>query len=183
MCHFSSAQVGTLERNINWSGLLAQSTSPGFHSAIFFPHKRTHSLFIPRYLQLRLSNFFDYRRFQGLRLARTRPPLLHRPIPLNQEFFKIPLYPPNAQDSRLLILHPIPHRLRFIAIDIHLPQDGKSDTVVLLAECLNLFVGAWILRVELVAGEAENDEGVWVGGCDPFVQGFQSGELRGEAAF
>ena len=36
--------------------------------------------------------------------------------------------------------------------------------------------------MELIAGEAENDEGVWVSRCDAFVEGFQSSELRGEAA-
>ena len=36
---------------------------------------------------------------------------------------------------------------------------------------------------ELVAGEAEDDELVGVGGGNGFVEGFQGGELRREAAF
>ncbi|KAL8756484.1 MAG: hypothetical protein Q9184_004492, partial [Pyrenodesmia sp. 2 TL-2023] len=61
--------------------------------------------------------------------------------------------------------------------------DGEADAVVDLAEILDGVVVARVLGHELVAGEAEDDELVRVGGLDFLVQGFEGGELRGEAAF
>lgn len=39
------------------------------------------------------------------------------------------------------------------------------------------------MRTELVAGEAEDGEGIGVFGFEGLVEGFEGFELRGEAAF
>jgi len=48
---------------------------------------------------------------------------------------------------------------------------------------LDVVVGARVLVVELVAGEAEEGEVVRVFGGQGFVNRFETSELRGEAAF
>ncbi|KAL8905899.1 MAG: hypothetical protein Q9207_002336, partial [Kuettlingeria erythrocarpa] len=84
---------------------------------------------------------------------------------------------------RRLRLQEFKQRLRILAIDLRLPQDGEGDAVVDEAEVLDGVVVAWVLGHELVAGEAEDDELVRVGGLNFLVEGFEGGELRGEAAF
>lgn len=69
------------------------------------------------------------------------------------------------------------------AVDVRLAEHGERDAVVGEAEGLDLVVGPRVLGHELVAGEAEDDELVRVGGGDAGVEGLEGGELRGEAAF
>lgn len=66
---------------------------------------------------------------------------------------------------------------------INFPQHREADTVVKLAELLNLIVAAGILAAELVAGEADDFEVVGVLRLQVLVEFLQPGELRGEAAF
>lgn len=131
--------------------------------------------FLPKFLQNRL--------LQRLRLRRARPPLHHLPIGTDQELLEIPLYPLHPHQPGDLLLHPLKHRLRLVAVHVRLPQDGEGDAVVELAELLDRVVVAGVLLHELVAGEAEDDEAVGVRGGDGFVEGFERGELRREAAF
>ena len=94
------------------------------------------------------------------------------PVPAHQELFKIPLDPLEAQQARRLRLEPLVHRLRPVAVDLRLAQDGERDAVVAQAEGLDGVVVARVLLIELVAGEAEDEEVVRVGGFDFLVEGF-----------
>jgi hypothetical protein len=104
-------------------------------------------------------------------------------IPPDQKLLKVPLDAFQSQQAWLLRLHPLVHRLRIVPIDVRLAQHGEADTVVDLAELQDLVVRARVLAVELVAGEAEQDELVGVLCRDLLVEGFEASELRREAAF
>ena len=104
-------------------------------------------------------------------------------IAADQELLKIPLDPLHAHDAWCLALHPVPHGLGLVAVDVSLAEDGEGNAVVELAERLDLGVCVWILGIELVAREAEDDELVRVGGCHFLVERFQPRKLRSEAAF
>ena len=134
----------------------------------------------PRLLQL--LNLTQDRRLQRLRLRGTRPPSNNLPIPTHKKLLKIPLHPLHPHQAGLLRLQPRPHRRRPITVHIRLSENGERDAVVDGAEGLDVVVCAGVLAAELVAGEAEDGEGVWVGGCDGLVEFFEGGELRGEAA-
>ncbi|KAL9592330.1 MAG: hypothetical protein Q9179_006831, partial [Wetmoreana sp. 5 TL-2023] len=86
------------------------------------------------------------------------------------------------QPGRLL-LQPLKHRLRVLAIHLRLAEDGERDAVVDEAELLDAVVGPGVLGHELVAREAEDDEIVGVRGGDFLVERLEGGVLRGEAAF
>jgi hypothetical protein len=133
--------------------------------------------------RLPLLNLFHDHLLQTLGLRRRRPPPLDLAIPSNQELFKIPLHPLQAHHPRLLLFHPLPHLLGIVTVDIRFAQHLKTHTVIDLAEVLDLFVGPWVLVVELIAGEGEEGEVVGVFGAEVFVEGFERGELRGEATF
>jgi hypothetical protein len=45
---------------------------------------------------------------------------------------------------------------------INFAQHRKANTIVQLAELLDLIVGAWVLSAELVAREADDFEVIWV---------------------
>src|SRR5690606_25232898 len=66
------------------------------------------------------------------------------------------------------------------AVDVDLRHDGEGDAVVDPAELLDLLVGAGVLLLELVAGEADDGEATV-----PvlLVEGFEALELGREAAF
>lgn len=121
--------------------------------------------------------------FQTLRLRRTCPPPPHRTIPPHQKLLKIPLHPLQSKKPRCLLLQVLKHRLRVLAVDFCLPQNGERNAVVDEAEILDGVVVAGVLLHELVAGETEDDEGVWVGGGDFLVERFETGVLGREAAF
>ena len=88
-----------------------------------------------------------------LRPTHTRPPPLHAPVPPDKKLLKVPLDPLQAEHAGLLGLEPVPQRLRRRAVDVDLGKNGERDAVVALAEGVDVVVGAWVLRAELVAGE------------------------------
>lgn len=65
---------------------------------------------------------------------------------------------------------------------IDLSQHGKRDSVVQLAELLNVVVAPWVLATELVAREANDLERVGVLRLEVLVQLLKTGELWGETA-
>jgi hypothetical protein len=85
-------------------------------------------------LSLSLLNLLHNNLLQTLRLRRASPPPLDLPIPPDQKFLKIPLHPLHAHQPWIFLLHPLPHLLRLLAIDIRLPQDGESNSIVELAK-------------------------------------------------
>lgn len=107
---------------------------------------------------------------QALGLGGAAPALLDLAVAANEEFFKIPLNPLNAEQARFLQFHPLVQRLRLVAVYFRLAQHGESDAIVDLAELLDRVIVARVLRVELVAGHAEDDEGVAVRGGDGLVE-------------
>ena len=120
---------------------------------------------------------------QGLGLGRASPPGLDFAIAADEKFLEIPLDHLQAHQTRLLLLHPLKHGCGIRAVDIDLAKNGEADTIVDLAEFLDLVVGAGILGAELVAGEAEDGEVVAVLGFQFLVEFLQTFELGSETAF
>lgn len=81
------------------------------------------------------------------------------------------------------MLQPLEQRARLVAIDIRLAKDGERDSVVDLAERLDLLIWAWFLPTELIAGEAEDHEVITVRFLDLFVEFLEAFVLRCETAF
>ena len=120
---------------------------------------------------------------QRVRLRSTRPPPFYLPVRPDQKLFEIPLDALHPQQPGHLILHPFPNGLRAVSVHVRLLEHGETDAVVYLAEGLDRVIVARVLVSELVAGEAEDQELVRVGGGDFFVEFFEAFELGGEAAF
>lgn len=80
------------------------------------------------------------------------------------------------------MLQPLVQRVRIVAVDVDLAEDGESDLLVQGAEVLDLLVGAGLLAAELVAGEADDCEVVGVLLLDLLVDGLEVLVLVGEAA-
>lgn len=80
------------------------------------------------------------------------------------------------------MLQPLVQRVRIVAVDIDLAEDGEGDFLVQGAEVLDLLVGAGLLAAELVAGEADDCEVVGVLLLDLLVDGLEVLVLVGEAA-
>lgn len=137
----------------------------------------------PRLCTFPLLNLIQNDPFQTLGLRRTRPPAHHAPILAHQKLLKVPLDPLQPKQAGGLLLQEFEQGLGGVTVDLRLAEDGEADAVVDEAEVLDSVVVAWVLRHELVAGEAEDDELVRVRGGDLLVQGLERGELRGEAAF
>jgi hypothetical protein len=139
------------------------------------PFQHSLSLSLLRQLLLNL-------RLQPLRLRSASPPRLDLAVLSDQKLLKVPLDPLQPHESRLLVLQPLEHGIRRIAVDVDLAEHGKTDAVVELAELLDLVVGARVLAAELVAREAE-DLKVGVRGFHVFVELFEALELWRETAF
>lgn len=121
---------------------------------------------------------------EAFRLGGAGPALLNLAVATDEEFLEIPLYPLQPQHPGHLLLHPFVNGLGLVAVHISFAQDGKGDPVIDLAELLDCVVGAGILFIELIAGKAEDDEGVGpVSGRHGLVEFLQPFELRGEATF
>lgn len=117
-----------------------------------------------------------------LGLRRRGPTPNNLAITANQELLEVPLDTLETHDTRLLRLHPLEQRSSLVAVDIKFAENRERDTVVDLAERLDLIVGAGILTTELIAGEADDGEVVGVRGLDLLVELFEALELRGETA-
>jgi hypothetical protein len=91
---------------------------------------------------------------QALRLSGACPPSYNLSVASDEEFLEVPLDALHAHETWLLLLHPLPDWLRFVAVDVDFAEHGERDTVVHLAEGLNLVVCARVLASELVRGEA-----------------------------
>lgn len=109
-------------------------------------------------LELLLNRALDRRRLGG-----AGPAALDLAILADKEFLKVPLDGLEAEEARLLLLHPLPHGLGLVAVHIGLAEDFVGDFVADHAEVLDFFVGAGVLTAELVAGEGEDFEVFGVG--------------------
>ena len=107
---------------------------------------------------LSLLNFLDKRVLQRLRLGERRVAGDDLSIGANNELLEVPLDGLDAHDTGHLFLQPSEDGGGVFAVHVELPEDGESDAVVELAEGLDVVVGAGVLAVELVAGEAEDGE-------------------------
>ena len=141
-------------------------------------HSLQFGLRLPELLQL-----VQNRRFQTFWLRHTPPPLLDLTICADQELLKVPFDPLQSQQSRGLLLHPLIHRLRLIAIDIRFAKDWERDAIVDLTELLDGVIRARVLVAKLVAREADNEERFGILGFDLLVEFFETLELGREAAF
>ena len=59
------------------------------------------------------------------------------------------LDPGQPEQSRLLLLQPLVHFVRVVAVDVGLGHQREGDTVVAFAELGNIIVGAGFLATEL----------------------------------
>jgi len=101
------------------------------HPIIHFPSKSQ--------LRFRLQLIQD-RLLKTLGLSRAGPSPLNLPITTNQELLKVPLHRLQPKQSGLLFLQPLENRGCIAAIDLDLSENGKSNTIVDLAEALDIIV-------------------------------------------
>ncbi len=69
-----------------------------------------------------------------------------------------------------------------LAVDIRLAHNWEGDSIIDLAEALDIIISSGFLTTELVARESENDEVIWVGSFDFLIQVLEAFVLRSEAA-
>lgn len=145
--HYSKATIFEIELGINIIiSLPSHSTIPSSY------------LFNNLSLQLRLDSSLDRSRLGG-----ASPAALDLAVLADEELLKVPLDALQAHEPGLLLLHPLPHGLRAVAVDLGLAEHLVGDLVAEDAEVLDLFVGARVLAAELVAGEGEDFEVFVVG--------------------
>jgi hypothetical protein len=120
---------------------------------------------LPHHLSLGLELRLN-RALNTLGLGGAGPAALHLTILADEELLKVPLDALHAQETGLLLLHPLPHGLGLVAVDLGLAEHLVGDLVAEHAEVLDLLVGARVLAAELVAGEGEDFEVGGVGGFD-----------------
>jgi hypothetical protein len=152
-----------IEPGINFSSIsfLVRTSSFHFSSPSIMRACKTLSPPLSLGLELGLDGALD-----ALGLGGAGPPSLDLAVLADEELFKVPLDALQAHEARLLLLHPLPHGLRAVAVDLGFAEDFVGDFVAEDAEVLDLFVGARVLAAELVAGEGEDFEVVGVGGFD-----------------
>lgn len=123
------------------------------------PQARRSSLALIHHLQLTLhTQLRQNRLLQRIWLGGARPAPLDLTVTANQPLLEIPFHTLHAQQTWLFVLEPLEERVGLVAVDVGLAHDGEGDSVVDLAEGLDVVVGAWFLAAELVAGETEDDE-------------------------
>lgn len=71
------------------------------------------------------------------------------------------------------------YRMGVRAIDVNFGKHGEGHLIVGLTKSQNLFVGAWILFAELIAGKSQHLQPLRTIGPVEFFQAF---EMRGESA-
>jgi hypothetical protein len=70
-------------------------------------------------------------------------------------------------------------RVRILAVDVDFGEDGKGDSIILVAELCDFGLGTGFLRSKLVAREAQNHQtAIFI----LLVERFQAGVLRSESA-
>lgn len=116
-------------------------------------------------LQLGLNSTLDRSRLGG-----AGPAALDLAVLADEELLKVPLDALQAHEPGLLLLHPLPHGLRAVAVDLGLAEHLVGDLVAEDAEVLDFLVGARVLAAELVAGEGE-DFKVFVVGSEVWMEG------------
>lgn len=82
----------------------------------------------------------------------------------------------------MLLLQESPHWRSVGAIHIQFSENRERDTVVELAEGLNLVIGARVLAAELIAWESEDGKVFWVLRLEVLVKLLQAFKLRSKAA-
>lgn len=119
---------------------------------------------------------------ERLRLGGRGPAALDLTVTTDKELLKVPLDELHAEEAGSLALEPLVERGSAVAVDLDLLHDGEADTVVDLAEVLDLVIAAGLLGTKLVAGEAEDREVVAVLLLEALVEALEAGVLRSEAA-
>lgn len=157
--------------------VVSQSQSRVSRHCTLSPPTPTTLLFAPG-----LNNLLNIR-LQRLGLLRTRPAVHDVALGIHEKLLEVPLHALETHEARFLVLEPFEYGLGFVAVDVYFAEDGEGDSIVHETEFLDLVVGAWVLATELVAGETEEFDLVWVFLFKFFVEFLESFELRGEAAF
>lgn len=129
-----------------------------------------------------LGELVEHGFLKSLGLGGAGPASLDLAIATDEELLKVPLDALEAHDTGLLVLEPGEEGVGRVAVDVGLGHDGEGDTVVELAEALDVVVGTGVLAGELVAGEAEDDKVIAVLLLDGLVELLEALELRCETA-
>lgn len=76
-----------------------------------------------------LQSFQDCR-LEQLRSQLAREPTYHSPITIDNKLLEIPLHASATHEPRYLTLHPLIQWRCLLAVDICLPQDRETDTII-----------------------------------------------------
>src|SRR5262245_6628933 len=79
-------------------------------------------------------------------------------VATDEELGEVPLDRVDAEQTALLVLEPLPQRMRLVAVDVDLGEHRKRHVVVQRAEILDLGLVPWFLMAELVAREPQYRE-------------------------
>src|SRR6185437_15171023 len=85
----------------------------------------------------------------------------HIALPINEELGEVPANA-AAEQPRLLVLEELEKRMGGVAVHVNLAEDRELDSVVQIAERLDVCVGAGFLVSELIARAPENFESAGV---------------------
>jgi hypothetical protein len=80
------------------------------------------------------------------------------PGAIDQELGEIPFDRGGPQQARPLRFQEREQRMSAIAVDVNLREQRKRDVVFVLAELVNLLLGARLLTAKLIARKPEHDE-------------------------
>src|SRR5208283_1371119 len=100
------------------------------------------------------QQFLDLRP-DGRRRRRRGVTLDDVPLLIYQKLGEVPLDTVSEQ-AALFAFQELEERMRILAVDLDLREEGKAHAVVDLAKRLDLVVRAGLLVTELVAGETEH---------------------------
>src|SRR3546814_7351390 len=91
-------------------------------------------------------------------LVGRRIPLDHPPVAADEELAEVPLDRIDAEQAALLLLQPLPQRMRAVAVDVDLGEHGEVHVVGQRTEFPDRRLVARLLVAELVAGETQHHQ-------------------------
>lgn len=76
----------------------------------------------------------------------------------NQKFLKVPFDHLQSHNTGFLLLEPFEQWRSIVTVDVDFVKDRECDPVILFAERHDFIVRAWVLRIELVTRESQDNE-------------------------
>jgi putative transposase len=104
----------------------------------------------------------------------------HAPVTIDKKLGEVPGDASDSEEPALALFQEAVQWVRRGSVHIDLGEDGKTDTVILRAECANLLCRSWFLMTKLIARKAEHGKAaVFIRLIEPLKPRI----LRREAAF